>query len=487
MVTTSPWYGSVRAIALVASLLVGHAASAQSEGATRAANANDLVVLQNGNEFEGTIVADADTSLTIRIAHGQELEIAKSMVSKIVRRSHAIETDAKEGTTSYWDGRNAWFHLRDELGRHIGKMHYYVRSTEDGGAQLEEQWTFVNEGRKSFMSRIEVLDANRAPVSFVFREAVSKLADERVLRERLVRGEVEDASLRIVEAGTDGRSTRTVPFPAGNSFPLAVAESVRRGESDGAHEYAASIYDPLDGVFELRRYELQDGVPAPRKSNQVARTTATLIESKEHGRTRREWIATDGSILLVEVNGIHLVAEPVSEATAIATATYGRLIKRPRVATLGDLDVFLPRATWQLGRTVERGHCIELVPPIDVHVRVRWVEGDTTGTSILQSASESMLTAFRIDHESFRETGQELRLFDGRPGLEIRGIMKDRVGHQIDVVHWMREQGSGWVVVTLEGDRRQVARVSDEARDLVGDICESTRNVASNSLASPSR
>lgn len=484
MATSSPCDRILRVALLALSLNVSSkvlCAEPTQDDAREAAQGSavrDLVLLQNGNEFEGVITADEVDTLTMRLARGQEIEISKAVIAKVVRRTQLAEAGASIEPRAFWDQRHSWFHLRDALGHHVGKLHYHVRPNEDGGVQLEEQWTFVEEGRKSFLSRIEVLDAQRAPRSFVLREAVSRLSDDHVERERLVRGNVIGDTLHIVEAGLSGRRTRALPFPAGSSFPLAVAEAMRRGESEGAREFTAKVYDPLDAAFELRRYSIREGVAAPGSDPQRRRSLATQIESHEHGRVRREWVATDASILLVEVNGIHLVAEPVSEATANATSSYGRLKLAPRVARLGDVEVFLPRATWQLGRTIERGRCIEVLPPIDVSARVRWVATKPSDDAMLLGFGERWLTAFCIDHTKFRETSQELVSFDGEAGLRITGKQKDAVGHEIDVVHWIRERGKGYVVVTLEGDARQVALAEVEARDLVHKLCPVTPSVA---------
>lgn len=499
MVAISPWHRFVVdgfrlsplfAVALGAAHGPSLPAQAESPSAQEAAvpARTDLIRLQNGNEIEGVILADGESSVTMRIAHGQEVEIPKSAIAKLVRRTRPTDTP-EASTKSIWPVRHEWFQLRNVDGRLVGKLYYHVRPQRDGGAQLEQQWTFLEGGRKSFVSRIEVVDSQREPKSFLYREAVSRLSDDRVLRERLVRGEIKDGSLLLSTAGTDGRSKRSIPFPSGNSFPLAVAESLRRGDVEGALGYAASVYDPLDGVFELRRYRISDRVPAPRTVDaSVRKRGVRLIESVEHGRTRREWIGAAGRIDLIEVNGVHLVAEPVSEQTALELGAFEKARSAPRVMQFRGHDLWLPRATWAFGRVIARGRCIELVPPVDdVSVRVRWLGNETTGEAILQGAGERLLTIYRLENKNFHETGQELVTLGDLPGLRIDGFEKDAHGRKRPAQIWLREAADGWLAITVGGSDAGVSAISAEVYEVIASLRPSPPKKRAATFAGPGR
>ncbi len=405
---------------LVLSLVL---ASVVTPGGAQKPTKQDTVKLQNGNELEGRILAESESSLTIRIGPGQEIEIPKTRIATYSRLSRP-EDPAAEAVASPWHQRDSWFLLRNADGAYVGKLHMLVHARGGKGYALEQQWTFVDARIKTLVSRVENVDRSLAPRSFQYRETVVRRRDERVQRERLVRGEVRHEKLLIDETNPAGRQKRSIPFPAGNLFPMLVEELLRRGGADQAHSFAASVFDPLDGTFELRRYSLVDGVPSPtppRAGASVRDAVVRLIECDSRGRRRREWVARDGRILLAEVNGVNLVAEPVAAETGLRTRSFDKIRAVPTWRPFAGLELWLPAATWKFGREVERGRVLDLVVPIaDASVRVCYLDSKTDEVLLL-GAADDFVRRWLLDEPWFKERSRDSLEIGGRACVRVDG------------------------------------------------------------------
>lgn len=450
-------------------LLLGAGLAALASAGPAQDAGRDVVKLKNGNQLEGLILEEGAKSLSIRIGPGQEIEIPKSVIATYTRVSEAPGND--ERPANRWHQRHAWFRLKDADGNLVGKLAIHVRPDDDGNLRLEQQWTFVERDTRTFLSRIETVDANLRPLRFQYRENLRPRNGENVLRERLLRGTVRNGKLELQEVLPGGRRERSIPFPPGNHFPMLVRELLRRGEAKGAHSFSASVFDPVEGVFELRRYNLADGVPAPAAAGTPGRAgLARLIESESSGRIRREWISPDGRILLVEVNGVHLVAEPVSEATAAALRAFDKEKALPAWRTFAGLHLWLPRATWSFGPELVRGKLLQLrssLPESDVKA---WFLPEPAGGTTLQMVAQNFLQRWRLDEPWFREKSQDLVELSGRSCIRIDGGGKSAQGRLRRGRAYVLDAPSGYLVLSAQGPARTWGYLDLETREIIAGL-----------------
>lgn len=391
--------------------------------------AQDTLKLKNGNLFEGRVLSENDRTVTIRIGPGQVLEVPKQIIATLARVSRK-DDPGKDGAAQRLRPRSEWFLLRNGEGRVLGKLHILVKAEEQGGYRLEEQWSFHEEDRRRMLvSRIETVDARLRPRTCFYRETVLGRSAQKALDEKLYQGEVQDEQLLLKTFDKQGRRQRKLPFQRGNLFPLLVEELLREGEARGARTFHASIYDPMEGLFELRRYELCDGVAVPEsliESADARQGRVRLVEWQSGGRTKREWISADGKILLIEVNGVHLVAEPISAELGTSLVRPEKLRAQRSFHELAELEIWLPRATWRFGRTTPT--TLEILPPTPKS-RVRAILGrGGEEPQHLQGVAEKMLSRWNLDHAWFQEKGQELFHTSGHALLRVHGGGKTEGG-----------------------------------------------------------
>ena len=450
-----------------ASKITGKASGSSTGGeSTTQGRQVDVVQMQNGNLLEGRVLAETETSLSIRIGPGQVVEIPKRLVARFTRRS-APGAKAKANSPR-WHTRKAFFRLRNAEGRLVGKMHYYVRA-EAQAQRLEQQWTFVDGGTRTLIHRIETSDRELNPLSFQYRETSFRRSDKHQTRELLVRGKVIGDRLQLESVGPKGRERRTIPFPKGNSFPMLIEEQLRRGEVKGAHSYSASVYDPLEAVFELRRWRLEERVPAPRSA--FAKTaqsrSARLIECTVSGRRQREWISSTGRIALLEVNGVHLVGEPISEATANALEAFEKERALPTFKQFGGLELWVPNATWSFGHEPQRGRVLQLVTPFEgAKVAVKFLK--TEDKTILEVA-EDYLRRFRLENPWFVQQSYDVsaRGENERETAQVEGVGRrgENLGRQAKII--IRGTPSGFLVFEAFGKGKTWKRLARELDEFV--------------------
>ena len=452
MATISPLR---RALVLVA-FSVCSGLPAQSE-----APEDDVIRLKNENVLQGVILGETERTVTIRVGPGQEIEVLKENIASLVHVTDAADAAEEDGAgRTQWATRDSWFRIKDADGRIVGKLHLVARPETDGTLLVEQQWTFVAGPNTVRIQRIESADGRMQPLSFLYRETVFRggsgtvlssgdkptavvptggkadaakatvpehplaKSGQRAVRERLVRGFVRDGKLHIEETGSGGRQKRSIPFLNGNGFPLLVEESLRRGGSRGAKSFHASVYDPMEGLFELRRFILADNVPSPETlftdgKAKPGRSRHVVWES--NGRHQREWIAADGKIQLIEVNGVHVVAEPISSDTGRRLVKFDLLKGSAAWCRFAGLNLWLPRATWRFGRQRPKSGVLDLVSGItDTHVRV-WHVRPAAATAVLQGVAESCLNRWKLDHPWFKESSQDLVEVGARVCVRIDG------------------------------------------------------------------
>ncbi|MCH7554022.1 MAG: FAD-dependent oxidoreductase [Chloroflexi bacterium] len=213
-----------------------------------------------------------------------------------------------------------------------------------------------------------------------YREVVTSNNGRKLLNERILEVRVKGGKLEITEITPKGRKTTSIFFQSGHQFPLAARERLRQGEASGAKSYQVSIFDAMEGSFEFRVYELSEDVPFAKErfpSTSVAKGMARLIENSAFGRMQREWVSREGQVLLMEVNGLELVAEPISVELGLKLQEGGTLATMqvsPSYRTIGGFELWLPSASWRFTRIKHGGAWLHLdsgIPGTEISVRFR--------------------------------------------------------------------------------------------------------------------
>ncbi|GEM_PF-2741521 len=439
----------------------------------------DRLLLRNGYMLEGRILKRDGETFRIELGPGQVVEIEAARVRKVLEGPRPSPGGGREGQDSEGDGgrirgrkggaeprptrkaprdegrgslpadrgdeegkggaaiadwkvRDAWFRLRDETGKVLGTLFLCAQAGEAGGFHLEERWNFYEGGERTVVQRIEDLDPRGRTKSFLYRENVLRRGTTRSLGERLVRGRIEGERLFLDEVGPKGRVRRTLPFLRGNRLPLSFREEARQeGFEEGIRE--CPVYDPLEGVSELRSLGVRKRDPVARglfREGEREAGRARRLEFRSPDRVRREWISAEGRVLLIEVNGVHLVAERIPSELGRRLVEPERMKAGPSVRSWAGFECRLPRATWSFAPG-GRGPVLVLRPPVE-GARVRWVlQPLADRRQLLPGAVEDGLRRFLLDHPGFEE--------------------KKRGSFQ--------EGGEAWTEVLLESRRGGVARL----------------------------
>jgi hypothetical protein len=289
--------------------------------------------------------------------------------------------------------------------------------------------------------RIERVSAELAPRSVYFREQWIDRDKSRTLYERVFDAEISHGYMRFkqqdTKEGSHGKPQQreSIPFTSGSRLPLLVREQLRRGVAAGAASYHAAIFDPMEERFELRRFRLEDAAPVPAsfsRAGAIRAGQARYLEWQSDGRTHREWISAEGRILRIECNGVHLIAEPVSAAYADGLAQLRKERGPESVRRFGELDIWLPRATWSFGHQREGVPSLPIVAA-EAEASVRMWSQERDPQQMLIGVAQDMLRRYRLDHESFESEAQQAVQIDGRKAIEVRGWQKDDKGRRVPV------------------------------------------------------
>jgi len=432
----------------------------------------DKIKLKNGSVLEGRILTETENTLTVRIGPGQVVELEKRVVANYARvsRGRASESESASGALR---ARNEWFRLKSVEGKIIGTLHMIVRRGDANGYHVEEQWSFVDSGSRTLVSRIETVDSELRPKTCFYREAeLPSNENGRVRKERLLRGEVNGNRLELSIFDGKTKEKREVVFQPGNLFPLIVDEMLRSGEARGAHSYHASIYDPMEGLFELRRYELAERVEVPKTlfgEKAVHPGYARLIERNTGGRIYRQWISAEGKILLMEVNGIHLVAEPIDRDFAVRLAKPAKIVAPASYQNFAGVDVYLPRATWRFDQVIKNRH-LKLLPSTPDSLVEAVFQPASPEFAHLQGAAERMLKRWILDNPWFDETGQQILRINGRECLEINGKGKLADGSERRTRALFLPVTNGHMMLVAQSNQRSWEQLAGEFSDLTRSV-----------------
>lgn len=481
-----------RSLPVLVAVLCGCVPALLAQAEPEAPAAQDCIELHNGSKLEGRIVAEDEQSLTIRLGPGQELTLPKKSVASFVRHGGKGQQDAAPSWPEGLGPRDDWFRLRDAQGRVVGTLQLVARAERGGTFSHEEYWLLFEssfgdvrillerqggdferrvereeERRATRLVRIERVDAKLTPLSCYLREQLVDLDRDRTVYERVFDAEISHGRLRFKDQSTQGKDRDAIPFPAGSRLPLLVREQLRRGAAHGAEAFHASVFDPLEERFELRRFRLDEASPVPASFVREAAPRpgrARLVEWKSDGRTHREWISAEGQILRIECNGVHLIAEPVSEEYARALKSPEAERRVPSQQAFGELELWLPRATWAFGALGAGEQSLTLLSATPGAELLVW-KGERDPEHLLVGVAQDVVRRYRLEYEDFESQQQELVQLDGRNALRLHGTRKDAQGREVAVRLWVLATKHVYYVIQGACPARDAERFDEELRD----------------------
>lgn len=266
------------------------------------------VTLKDGAVLEGQVVQDTKDYLELRLDGNTVVGFERIRVAGIAPVA-AVATGPVEPAAGAAQ-REEWYVLHDAEGRLVGR----VQCTESRGARirLAEEWEFADAGTRTEVSVVEVLDAERRPVSCFFRERTRAKDEERLRSERVVRAEVQGQELVVEHSSLLAGAKRRYPLPAGLRFPLELRASLR-GTPALPESLAFPVFDPQRE--ELLQVEYAH-VPRRRILHEGKSLEVRELIRRQGRLASSEWLTATGSTLRREVNGSALVAVPSSEERA---------------------------------------------------------------------------------------------------------------------------------------------------------------------------
>ncbi len=445
--------------------------------------AMDVIVLKNGSRLEGRILSEDEELVQILIGPGQKLGVRKKRISSYERRSDEAETEKREGEEAAFPlrPRSDWFRIRNAEGQIVGTLHLVANAEDTKVFRLEEQWTF-REGRKNtLVSRIERVNREGKPVSLYFREAVIDTKFNKILSERLFQGKISTDSMVVFERTMKGKKERLLGFEKGNLFPLYVRESLRQGMAKNARSYHASVYDVMSDLFELRTYELEQDDPVPASyfpKLMVRKGSGLRIQSTSRGRTVREWVAPGGRVLLMEINGLDLVAEPIEAKEGLSIQKADHLDRKqlsPAQQSLGGFEVWLPRATWSYVRAPQGSRVLKALASIpDVEARAVLLDGFRDEIDTPEAAARILLQRWNLDHAWFEESESRGIQIHGRRWIRVlgKGRVRGDSGRKVPMagILYLTRADQGWLLLSLAGPRKSMDRLEGEALEWVRNV-----------------
>ncbi|MBL8898608.1 MAG: hypothetical protein JNM84_13310 [Planctomycetes bacterium] len=425
--------------------------------------AQDKVKLKNGSELSGRILAEDDTTLTLKTGRS-ELTLPKSVVSEISREQRPEElAPAPEPTVEEAVPEKAeWFAVRDEAGRVVGTFHRLERGElRDGRAavRLEERFTFRREdGGHVNLHAIEWGTSELTPLAFHYRE----WEDEKGF---VYQAEIANAHAQVTIVDREGvKRSERFPFPSGTLLPLLARRRLIQEGHTTARRITLPIFDPLQRKILARDHwvgELRQSSPGTQvRVYGVARHRDQLCE---------EWLDGNGKSVRLELNGPYLVAEPAKPEELQSWIEGGDSLPVMSAEVRGGRGLFrtfLPNPLWS----------VALAEPEAAQLLVRREEGDLSVLFLELEAGEAELTAEgallelerRVrDLPAFERQGNlRSRRFGPLEGFELEfqyrvgeGIRGGRVG--------LVQRGEKRLGFVLSGPRRELERSAVEIERLL--------------------
>jgi hypothetical protein len=369
----------------------------------------DLVELKSGEVLEGVVTVQLDTYVEIELGAGATVGMSMAQVAA-VRRGAGNPVTAPPVVPLL--ARDEWFLLHDDQGAQVGWLHGTVTPEASGGVRLLEEWEFTTGSKRFAVTVLEHADAGLQAISSYFRERVTETIGgaaagdplsrrDRTTEERIVEATRGPDTIEVVRMTRAGRRERSLPAPAGVTFPLLARELGRRAFGTGAQRLV--VYDPATEELAERSYE------AGRVRTVVLDGTRTSItevaETSASGRNA-QWLDASLHTVRREIAGPTLVAIPspggAPPSAAAVPANFGK-------ALVADPDnrfgLWLPNPAWAAAEPAA-GQVLLQCPAHGARISLSSVEHLESGT-LLPTAADVVARWFVLLHPELQVAARE--------------------------------------------------------------------------------
>lgn len=270
----------------------------------------DEVEFRNGRVLEGTVVAESDASVTLRIDGGQ-VTFERSLVASIRRSEPASPGKPAPGApvpgfvakaaepAGVVPAADDWLLLWSPA-RRAGWRRSEARIGEDGKSLFEEESTWIGpDGKPEGTERyVEECGPNFSPAAFLL---LSDLPGRAFTRS----GRVAGGRLTVETWEKGEKSERTFELSAGMRFPLAARALVLRESARDGAAWKGTVFDPRAAEPATVGFRVLRREKAPIEGA----TVETVVLARETGgRTLEERVAADGRLLAADLDGAGLSA-----------------------------------------------------------------------------------------------------------------------------------------------------------------------------------
>lgn len=320
----------------------------------------DVVVLKNGDRFEGRITAQLDGYVELQLEAGASVGLSMAQVAE-VRRGAGAEVRTVPAVIGPSD---EWFVLHDGSGAPVGWLHAAVTNAADGSITIHEEYEFASGRARYQITSMCTADAQWQPRSCYFRERKSDplLAQvplattdaaghaQRIVDERIVEATRDGERLRVVRLDRSGRREREFDFAAGATFPLLARAMAR---SSGTALENRTLFDPASEELVVRSF---DGARNRRVTIDGKQVQVTEVAECTAAGRNSEWLDASSRTLRRELAGPALVAV-ASSAESVRHAAAGAALPSAVAAEAGGtFGLWVPNPAWQVHDGMPAGH-----------------------------------------------------------------------------------------------------------------------------------
>ncbi|MCA8952422.1 MAG: hypothetical protein KDE27_23125 [Planctomycetes bacterium] len=394
----------------------------------------DVILLRNGERFEGRVLTELDGYVEFELEAGSVVGVGRDQVLEIQRGAGAAVATVRAALAP----RDEWFSLHDARGAAIGWLHAAIVVGQDGGITVSEEYEFADDGRRYQVTSQCTADARLAPQGCYFRERISEpmLAiaaageQDRIVGERIVDARRRGDALTIVRADGDGRRERTLDWPAGATFPLLARIAA---SATGAAIEDAPMFDPATEEFAVR------SVAGGRlRSVTVAGQEKQVTELVESGANMQNSVWLDASLHTVrrEINGPALVAVPSDAESAKARVGHARIAEALAREADGAFGLWIPNPAWRAAEELDPGQIALHCDAHDATIALTRIDHLDPGTHAVVAA-DAVSNWFRLLHPALKIVARENLTVRDRSAIRLRAEGRERrsaVRATVDVI-----------------------------------------------------
>lgn len=438
----------------------------------------DVVVLDNGARFEGTVVSDDARGVVLeRTSGGSRSTISwpRSRVKAVERSAPAAPSAGTPAAPPTLPGpavatRDEWW-LLESGARVVGGRRLLLVATEDGGRpgwRIEERLWFLARPKVPAVEvqRVEDATADFLPVSVFYRETgdgdagdATKATAYQTIRS----GPIRDGTFELTEVSSRAAPrTTSIPIPPRARSPLAAREALARAVPRRTGLVDVPFVDAARGEVRVVRA----GFTSLAAGDAEVREDVLRIEDGDRTLESR-WAPGDPPRCVVEDIAPGIVARPATiQQVRAALAPKAEGPKAPTLETsplepAGRRDVSLPEcgftyalpgASWVLEPVEPRegDEGVRLVSKASsrIHMADLRVEWDPKGADRTTSPEEPLLARLRRLAPDLAIVEPKAPL-SGRPNTFWLGLVGTQRGERLRMLALAADRGAARITMLI--------------------------------------